>query len=104
MADAFFNASALPNPASGINVEEKIGYERDGTMIVPQEWDIEINKILNLNAPVLILNRKNAWEAFLKVYPKLRETFSDHRQTFFTTSSNSLFRYTAVFSEGKKAL
>ncbi len=67
----------VPNPASGINVEEKIGYERNGTMIVPQEWEFEIDKILNLNAPILILNRKNAWEAFIKVYPKLRETFSD---------------------------
>lgn len=67
----------VPNPASDVDVEEKISYEHNGTMIVPQEWESEINEILNLNAPILIMNRKSAREAFIKVYPKLRETFSD---------------------------
>ena len=55
------------NPASYPNIEDTIRYKRNGTIISDdQEWDQQLNDVLNLNETRLRENRKAAENALIE--------------------------------------
>jgi len=62
------NAEIKHNPASFPSIEQTFCYERDGRIVSDDEdWNIQINKVLNLNFIRLKNNRKEAMKAVDKI-------------------------------------
>ncbi|MDT4763155.1 hypothetical protein [Sphaerochaeta sp. PS] len=68
------------NPATYPNIEDTIKYKRDGTIRSDdQEWNQQLNDVLNLNEPRLRVNRKAADNALINELERIQGTWTKAR-------------------------